>query len=234
MNQEIIKDLKVLPHLSCLNEDTLIKLASIARLRDIPQGYILFEELEPIRHCYILKEGRIKLYKTSPEGRELIIRVVNSMDYICCESLFDEGLHIINAVAMEDSSVITLPLDKFREILSAEIGGIGLKILESLSNGIKQLLSLIEDLAFRDVEQRIILKLQQLVDEVSVEEDIVPLSLTHQDIASMVGTVREVVSRTMSRLKREGVIVQSNVRGFKIHRGMLESHLIRRDPAFRI
>jgi CRP/FNR family transcriptional regulator len=219
-NNDIIQDLRGLPYLSGLDSDKLSGLARHAHKKRLSKGYLLFKELETIKYCFILQSGKIKLYKTSLEGRELIIRIVNPGEYICHESLFNGGRYFLNAVTVEESSVIVLPSDNFREVIHGEIGELGLKILEGLSERIKSLMTLVEDLAFRDVEQRIIVKLLQFAEEESHEKgNVVHLSLTHQDIASMTGTVREVVSRTMSKLKKKGVIVESTFRGFKIDRG---------------
>lgn len=84
---------------------------------------------------------------------------------------------------------------------------------------------LVGTLTFKDVEHRVILALQRFTEEKSSQGKLVSLSLTHQDIASITGTVREVVSRTMLRLKKDGIISDSGVGGFTVDRKKL-AHLL--------
>jgi CRP/FNR family transcriptional regulator len=123
-----------------------------------------------------------------------------------------------------------VPADSFKKMLNSNVNPIGLKIISGLCMKIKYLSKLVEDLTFKDVEQRIILTLLRIAEEKASEESIVALTVTHQDIASMTGTVREVVSRTMARFKKEGVIASSSARGFKIDKDRLSRLLKRKYP----
>ena len=180
-----------------------------------------------------MSEGKIKLFKSSSEGRELIIRVIGNGELCGCESLFKDGRYLMSAVAEDGAEVIVLSAERFKEVFVSELGPAGLNLLESLSNCIRQLVGLIDDLAFKDVEMRILNKLYELTNEPQMS-DTVNIQLTHQDIASMVGTVREVVSRTMSRLKRKGVVVNSTVRGFRVDKQRLEQLLLQRYSYIKI
>ena len=114
-----------------------------------------------------------------------------------------------------------IPARYFKEMINSSVSGMGLRIITGLCNKIKYLSNLVENLTFKDVEQRVMVSLLRLAEEKSPQDNIVSLSITHQDIASMVGSVREVVSRTMSRLKKERIIVDSNIKGFKIDKERL-------------
>jgi CRP/FNR family cyclic AMP-dependent transcriptional regulator len=229
-NSETIQYLHVLPCLSGLGADELDIVRELSSPKKIRKNNILFDESDPVKSFFIVKSGSIKLYKTSPEGRELIVKILGPGDYFCCAPLYAGERYFVSAVALEDSSLIVIPSDDFKELICGSMGDMGLKIIAGLCGRIRYLSNLVEDLTFKDVEQRLMEALLRLAEEKSVEGNIVSLTLTHHDIASMIGTVREVVSRTMSKLKKEGVIVESTPKGFKLDREMLSKLLSKRPP----
>lgn len=218
---EIVQDLRVLPCLSVLREEELSSVGKLAKLKKVQKNATLFEESEPVTFFYIVKEGTVKLFKTSDEGRELIVRIMNSGDYFCCAPLYTGGKYFVGAIAVEDSLLVAIPAKDFKKALRNEVTETGWKIISGLCNKIRYLSTLVEDLTFKDVEERVITTLLRLAEERAPDAKVASLQLTHQDIASMTGTVREVVSRAMARLKKEGVIVDSNVKGFKLDKERL-------------
>ncbi len=225
---EIVHDLLVLPCLSGMKEGELTFMEHMARLKKITKNNILFGESEPVKFFFVVKRGLIKLHKTSEEGRELIVKVMGPGEYFCCAPLYAGGKYFVGAVALEDSLLITIPAEEFKKTLRNELTENGWKIISGLCSKIRYLSGLVEDLTFKDVEERIINTLLRLAEEKAPGSKTASFQLTHQDIASMTGTVREVVSRTMSRLKKEGIIIESSVKGFTIDREGLIRLLHRR------
>jgi CRP/FNR family cyclic AMP-dependent transcriptional regulator len=225
---DMMQELRVFPCLSVLREEELSTLGQMSRLKRIQKDSALFEESAPVQFFYIIKEGTIKLFKTSEEGRELIVKFMGAGDYFCCAPLYSGGKYFVGATAVEDSTVIAIPAHDFTKMLKTGVTARGWKIITGLCNRIHYLSSLVENLIFRDVEERVILALLRMAEEKAAETDIVMLSITHQDIASMTGTVREVVSRTMSRLRKERGIVDSSIRGFTVDKRRLLKLLLGR------
>ncbi|GAB4536534.1 MAG: Crp/Fnr family transcriptional regulator [Thermodesulfovibrionia bacterium] len=226
---EIINDLRRIPCLSGLCMEDISIIEQMAEIKEVSRNEILFIESDPVRFFFIVHKGSIKLFKSSIEGREIVIRTMGAGDYFCCAPIFGNKCQsVVSAIAQEDSTLIAIPSDSFKEMLFGNMSEFGKRIIMGLCGRVKYLSNLVEDLTFRDVEQRVIMSLLRIAEEKSVDEDIVHLTLTHQDIASMTGTVREVVSRTMSRLKKEGVIVESSIRGFKIDKGKLNDLISKR------
>lgn len=228
---EIVHDLRLLPCLSGLEGEEISFMKQMARLRKFPKGIVLFEEEEVVEFFFIVKQGAVKLYKTSKEGRELIVRIMGPGDYFCCAPLYTGGKYFVGAVALEDSLLITIPAEDFKRTLRSEVTEMGWKLISGLCNKIRYLAKLVEDLTFKDVEERVISTLAQLAEDRAPDTKVASLQLTHQDIASMTGTVREVVSRAMSRLKKEGVIIDSTVKGFRIDKEKLLKLLHKRMSA---
>lgn len=218
---ETIPDLRTLPCLSVLKEDELSLIGEQAHVSTFLKNEILFRETDPLTFIFIVKTGRIKLFKTSHEGRELTIKLLGPHEYFCCAPLYLDGKYSVSAMAMEDSAVVMIPSKDFKEIISVSVSEIGLRVIRGLCSKIKYLSVLAENLSFKDVEQRIIFALSRLAEEKSPDNNIVSLAVSHQDIASMTGTVREVVSRTMMKLKKEKVIVDSSARGFTVDKEKL-------------
>lgn len=232
---EIARNLRILPCLSGLRDEDLTIIEQVARLKRFAKNEVVFEESDYAKFFFIVISGSIKLYKSSDEGRELVIRVMGHGDYFCCAPIYVTGSYSVSAVAIEDSTLIEIPAVDFKKMLTSSVGEMGMKIISGLCARIRYLSELVEDLTFRDVEQRVMLTLLRLMEDRPFKEDIVTLTVTHQDIASMTGTVREVVSRTMSRLKKEGVIVDSTARGFNVNRERLLKLLNRKSqfPAIK-
>lgn len=216
----LINDLKVLPCLSLFTKKDLALIEEDLEIKNIKKNEIIFSESEPVKDIFILKDGSVKLFKTSSDGRELVIRIMREGDYFCCAAALSSEKYFVNASAIEDSTIVTLPLTVFKKKLLGKVDPLTMKLIKVLCNRIRHLSSVIEEITFMNVEHRIanlLLKFAEECDKVDEFE----LDLTHQEIASMVGTVREVVSRIMSRFRKEGIILDSNGRGFKISKQRL-------------
>lgn len=221
-NSEIIQDLRYFPCLSVLNDVELCAIGDIAQIKKVAKNEQVFMESEPMKSLHIVKTGSVKLYKSALVGRELIFKIMGPGDYFCCAPAFVSGKYFVSAMSLEDSVLIVIPINEFKKMIFGDVNTKTTKIITGLCNRIQYLSKFVEELTFKDVEQRILIALLRLAEKGSFEDD-APLffSLTHQDIASMIGTVREVVSRVMSKLKKEGVIIESTVRGFKIDKERL-------------
>ncbi len=215
-----LPELRLLPCLSGLKDDDLDVIGRMARLRVCKKNEVIFEEGERARFFFIVITGSVKLYKTSPQGKELLIRVMRQGDYFCCAPLYC-GTYPVNAITMDESTLIVIPADEFKELIGGSVSSVGLKIISSLCSRVRYLSDLVENITFKDVEERIILSLLKLAEEKETDESVVNLTITHQELASMTGTVREVVSRTMSRLRKEGIIVESTVKGMRVNKAKL-------------
>lgn len=224
----VLDELRVIPCLSSLREQDLSVITEISTVRNIPKNSMLFLEAEPVESFFIVRSGAIRLFKSSEEGRELTVRVMKEGDYFCCAPIYGSGKYYVNAVTLEDSVLITIPADDFKRLFMGGMSEIGMKMIASLCARIRFLSNLVEDLTFKDVEQRVVVALLRLAEEKMGEGNLVTLSLTHQDIASLIGTVREVVSRVMLKLKREKIIVESSIKGFTIDKARLIQYLERR------
>lgn len=218
---ETAVELQKIPCLSGLSGEDINTLARSAELRRYSRNDTVFEESEPVKSFFIVRKGSIKLCKTSDEGREFIVKVIREGDHFCFVPVFIRSTHQVSSIAAEESTLVTIPAEVFTKVLTENIGPMGFRIIEGLCVRLRHLTDMVEDLTFKDVEYRVLTNLLRLACESSRGENIAVIRMTHQDIASMTGTVREVVSRITTKLKKEKVILKSSVRSFTIDRRML-------------
>jgi CRP/FNR family transcriptional regulator len=122
--------------------------------------------------------------------------------------VFDGGVYPASASAVEDSEVLFISRDDFQNYC-LEHPEVALKVLAVVGSRLRRLVGIIEELSFMTVRQRLIsllLRLAQSSRKPSTQGMRIELTTTHQDLASELGTVRELVSRNLSRLQAEGLL----------------------------
>jgi CRP-like cAMP-binding protein len=210
--------LRLLPCLSRLSADELGLIERKSYMKKIAKNDMLFSAADELKYIFIIVSGSVKLFKTSREGREMVIKTMAAGEHFCCAPLYTDRKQMVSAVALEESSIVFIPAEMFLALMCGGLSGMGIKVLHTLCTKVQHLSNIIETMTFNDVERRVLLCIVERAAEKSPSEDIVSLSLTHQEIASMTGSVREVVSRTMSRLKKSGIILDRTVRGFTVNK----------------
>lgn len=227
----LLQDIRRLPCLTAFDEADLAILVKYSSILKIRKGAVLFEEGGEVDYFYVIRCGSIKLVKSSGDGKQYIVKIMRSGEFFCCAPMFTGGKHYVTASAMENSEAMAMPSDRVRGMLFGELGEKGRKILAGLCDRIRLLSNHIENLTFRGVEQRVMITLYMLSEGKGTDNGAVRLSVTHQDMASMVGSVREVVSRSMKKLKKQGAILESNVKGIKVDRAALADCLRKSENA---
>ena len=212
-----IDSLRIIPCLSRLRREELDLIANKSELLHYSKGTMVFAQSDPIEFIFIVEKGLLKAYKNSLEGRELIIGFFEPGDHFCFPIHKVKSRHLVNTIALKDSTLIVIPIEYFDNFLKSALSEEGYRIILGLCTKIHLLSDIIEDMAFKNVEQRVIKALLKVAEEQKSDTHHIKIEITHQNIASMTGTVREVVSRTMSKLKKKGIILESDVHGFTIN-----------------
>lgn len=183
-------------------------LAGRATERRLARGETLFLAGQPATGLYVVVEGAVRAYRVSTDGREQVIHVERGGATLGEVPVFDGGPCPSSTAAEEDSVLLFLPREDVVR-LCLERPQIGLAALRLLAGRMRNCAALVERLALRDVDRRVA---QLLLDESRNHEQragsavAFSLALTHAQIASRVGSVREVVSRSLSRLQTSGLI----------------------------
>jgi CRP-like cAMP-binding protein len=176
--------------------------------RRLKRGEILFLTGEPARGLYVVVEGSIRAYRVGADGREQTIHVERAGATLAEIPVFDGGNCPSTTAAEEDSVLLSI---QTRDVLSLclERPRIGLAALKILAGRVRHCASLVEALSLRDVDQRLAALLCEEASDHSRRigsSRTFELALTHQQIAARIGSVREVVSRALSRLQQSGLI----------------------------
>ncbi len=199
---DILEFLKSDTILGCASEEALQELSRIAIQERVEESRNLFLMGQPCDALHFVVEGRGLLIKVAPDGRERILHASNPGDMVGCIPFFQGGNYPATFSAETPCLVLSFSRDKFLSILSGE-PSLTLSILGSLVERMAFLSSLIEQISFDSVEQRLWTYLIEnstaLHDGDEFPRMIDPIP-KREHIASSIGTVREVVSRRLSRL----------------------------------
>ena len=199
-----------LPSFAGVNVSHLKKIASRCRPMVRRAGENLFLEDDPCRGLYILAAGRVKCYRTSAEGREQILKVLEHRGEIfCTTAAFSTGSHIVTADAMTDLSLHVIDIETMKRV-ALEEPSVALSLVSSAGDQMRGLVGLADDLSLKTATTRVAKLLCQRAREQGPRngQDIRLLrdSLREEEIASMVGTVRVHVSRSFKALAKMGAI----------------------------
>lgn len=198
-----------------LTEKELDALAQRVLTKRFAQGEILFAEGDPCTGLFLLSAGKIRIFKLSASGREQILAVEGPGSSFAELPVFDGGSYPAAASALEDTEVLFISRKDFQDFCR-EHPDVALKVIAVVGSRLRRLVGIIEELSFTTVRQRLIgfvLRLAQEGGTRSEDGILVELTKSHQELASELGTVRELVSRNLSRLQAEGFL---DVEGRKI------------------
>ncbi len=178
-------------------------LARLAVERHYAAGATLFHEGEECAGVFIVGRGQVKIFKTSPSGREITIAVETAPSSVAELPMFDNGPYPASVTALEDVTALFIDKRDFFAVCR-KYPDVALKVLAVVGRRLRHLVSTLESVTFGSIRQR----LARLLLEMSEEggQDVFGLPMTHQELASRLGTVREVVSRNLSRFQGEGLI----------------------------
>ena len=182
-------------------------IAKRARRRHFAAGELLFQEGDRCAGLHIVATGRVRIFKSSPSGREQVLAIEGPGSTVAELPVFDGGSYPASSIAIEETEIMFLPREEFRAFC-LERPEVALKVLAAVGARLRQLVDLIEELSFTTVRQRLAATLVRLAKNGKKESDGIAFDLpdSHQEMAHKMGTVRELVSRNLTRLAAEGMI----------------------------
>ncbi len=192
---------KTIPYFSSLDPAGLESLRDSLFEKRVEKGEIILFEDDPSEALYFVASGAVKLYKTSPDGKEQILSIVRPGDSFNDVALFDNGTNPATAQAMTEVSLYGINRQQMGNVLKKH-PDIAINIIKTLALKVRQLLSLVEDLSFRNVRGRVA---KILLENIADHSEPRP-RLTQQEMAAMAGTAREVVGRSLKSLEDDGLI----------------------------
>ncbi len=213
------------PIFANLNHKELMELNRLLVKVDYGKGDILFSKGESAQHLYILRYGRIKIYDVSPEGKQQIVRILEQGDFLGELSLFRTYPQPFFAEAMEDSGLCLLYRQDLKDLIKAN-PEISLQVLESISERLALTETFITDLTLKSVEERLSTWLMMMAQHSGVHtpEGIkISINLSRQELAQLLGTTPETISRRLTRLQESGAIKLQGQRTIIVDKERLEA-----------
>jgi CRP-like cAMP-binding protein len=205
---DFVITLRRLPLFTDLSDAELTLIAeNVRRLRYEP-GATIFSQGDPCHELLIVEAGTVRIVKSAPNGRQQLIGIERRGNSLAEVPVFDGGRYPASAQADSDAVLLRLPADDFRRIC-LQNPELSLKVFKVLGHRLRHLVSLVEDLSFSTVRARLIAHLVRLATETGhqtstgVQFDLLE---NNEELASRLGTVRELVSRNLGRLHGAGLI----------------------------
>lgn len=171
-------------------------------------GELVFSEGEPCEGFYVVLTGKIRIFKTSANGREQVLAIEGPGSSVAELPVFDGGRYPASVAAIDASEMIFISRKDF-QAFCLEHPQVALKVLAVVGSRLRRLVGIIEELSFTTVRQRLVSHLLRLAEDIGQKTDRgveITLPGSHQDLAHQIGTVRELVSRNLSRLQAEGLL----------------------------
>lgn len=193
---------------SGLSERELAFLLEHVVSRKYSPGETVFHEGEPCAGLFVVESGRIRIYKSSSEGREQVLSIEGRGGSVAELPVFDGGNYPASAVAIEESGLLFVSKQDIHGLCLAH-PEVALKFLRVVGARLRRLVGIIEELSFTTVRHRLNAYLVRLAlkEGRKVPQGVeVMLPANNQEVAAQIGTVRELVSRNLSRLQAEGFV----------------------------
>lgn len=189
-----------------LTETELHFLAERAVARDYHKGELLFTEGDPCTGLFVIESGRVRIFKSSPNGREQVLAVEGPGSSVAELPLFDGGNYPASTAAVENARIYFISKQDFHSLCLVH-PQVPLKVLKVVGARLRKLVGIIEELSFTTVRSRLISVLVRRAQEGKKTPAGIELQLPpNQELGFEIGTVRELVSRNLSRLQAEDLI----------------------------
>lgn len=171
-------------------------------ITSVARGRVFYQPEDVGEVLFLIKAGRVQLYRISPEGKKLVIATLGPGTLFGEMALLGQQMHNAFAEAVDDCSILVMSrADLERLILNRPM--VGLRILEITGRRLSDAEARLQDMAFKSIPAR----LASLLLRLAAERDTAYIvGLTHQDLAEIVGTYRETATQVLNDMKAEGLI----------------------------
>ena len=208
---KILKIISTIPLFNGLPEDQIAAIKKIAVEKHINKGEIIVSEGDEGEGFFVIAEGRVKVFKVSTEGKEQILHIFGPGQPFGEVPVFTGQKFPANAQAIDQTRVLFFPRASFVNLISAN-PSLALNMLAIMSKKLRQFAFQIENLSLKEMPARLASYLVFLADEQN-QDDIVTLKISKGQLASILGTIPETLSRVFAKLSGQNLI---NVEGKKI------------------
>ncbi len=204
MKKKISRILSITPLFKGLSEPHLNEISTITIDRQYKRDESIFMEGDKADGFYIVADGQVKIFKTSLEGKEQILHIYGPGNPFGEVPVFSGSRFPANAQALANSHILFLPRNAFVRLI-AEHPSLSMNLLGELSKRLRQFTLQIENLSLKEVPSRLASYLIYLAEE-QEQVDRVTLTISKGQLASLLGTIPETLSRIFSKMSAQNLI----------------------------
>ncbi len=198
---DLIKELRSLAIFRNLTESTLQKISAVGIRRILQAGEIILHEGDEAQSAYFVLSGKVEVFRLALSGREQVLALLSAGQGFNTAPFFLEEKHNPASVrTLEQTTVMAIPSMQFLSLLN-DIPDFNRIVMRDFSQRLKQLTNKVEDLGLYSVRARLVRFLLEQADQKEFAS-----RYTQDEIARHIGTVRDVVGRSLRTLEQEGLI----------------------------
>ena len=212
MMSTLVPVLRALPFFEGVGDPTLERLAARCVPREVGASFALFRAGDACSGLYLVLDGRVRIYRTAPDGREQTLAVEGAGRPVAELPLFDRGPYPASAMTVVPSRLAFLPRAEFEHAFRND-ADVASAVVRALGSRLRHLVQLVETLAFRDVAARLAMHLAEFADRAATPNAAsvtIDLDRTQDQLATEIGTARESVSRAYKQLRKAGLIIEQD------------------------
>ena len=199
MNPEKIGYLRSNEMFGDLNDQEMEEVARVTTMTTCEPGRVFYTPGETGQVLFLLKQGRVQIYRVSADGKKLVIAILEPGTLFGEMALVGQGMYDTFAGAMEPCTLCVMSRRDV-EMLITKFPRVGIRLLETVGQRLMDAEVRLEALAFKSIPTRLAALLLRLAQNNFVQGE------THQDLAEQIGTYRETVTQTLNDLKAQGLI----------------------------
>jgi len=191
-----------------MNAEEMGRLDRMTRMESVKKKTPIFFPGDPSQQVYLLKEGRVKISRISEEGREVTIAMLEPGEIFGELEVLGDSPRDTLAEALDDSQICVVSKDLFLDMVRSK-PEFSFRLTKMIGARMQKIESRVEDLVFKDVPARLAHLLLELAKNHGRETSqgiFIQIKITHQEIANLIGSIRETVSAILGEFKREGWI----------------------------
>ncbi|SOB99369.1 CRP/FNR family transcriptional regulator [Ureibacillus xyleni] len=229
MNKNAIQDLlQKFPLFKNLTDSEMEPVVELSRNGVFHQGAHIFMQGDPLTNVYFIARGKIKVYRTDLQGKEQIINVLQPGEMFPHQGFFRNDNYPANAQVLEETALIYIPIPSFEKFL-IQHPETCVKMMKILGDKIVDLQNRLQEQIMNTTYEQIILLLIRLSKSHGKNKVdgtiLITTQFTNRDLANMIGSSRETVSRTLTQLKKKGLVNLDEVGNMMINVDALKEEL---------
>jgi CRP-like cAMP-binding protein len=188
-----------------LDDEIMEELGDITHVQDVPEGQPIYFPGDNADTIFMLKKGRVRLSRSSPEGNNITLTILEPGDVFGEMALTDAEERQTRAETMSNAFICSSPKEKFLEVLRQN-PDLNLRVTQMIGDRRREVEARVQNLIFKDSRERVLYVLDDLFENHSVDNTGQEIEFTHEQIANLTGLTRPTTSKVLNELAEKGVI----------------------------